>query len=274
MYSDGYRPILFILRQVIIIRIVDTDRMNLKDNKTAAEEYAVAININDINYAVMMLSPYDLEDYVAGFLFSEQVIENRYDIHDLEISLNDQQCSAIINCKIANRCLSKLKKVGRQLQGTSSCGICGVKSLEQALPELVKLEAPTEIIDNERLLALKADINNWQLRAEKSGAMHAALLIKDNHIIACREDIGRHNALDKLIGYKVNNQIGSNHLAVLLTSRCSVELVHKVVIAKINTLITLASPSQLAINRALQANLTLVHIPKYDQPIWYMNKSS
>lgn len=252
--------------------ITDTNKMQLNLRKSLVEEYAVAITINGINYAVMMLSPFDLEDFVVGFLFTEQVIEHRYDVHDIEISLDDEQSTAIINVQIANRCLSKLKGSTRQTQGNSGCGVCGVKALEQAMPKVKKL-SPIAPPDAEQLLALKPNLSKWQTIGKDSGAMHAAFLLIDNNIVACKEDIGRHNSLDKIIGFKLNNkqfeQIEQQTMAILVTSRCSVELVHKTVIAQIGTLISLASPSSLAVKIAKSANLNLVHIPKYDQPEFF-----
>ncbi|OUS28804.1 hypothetical protein A9Q98_07205 [Thalassotalea sp. 42_200_T64] len=242
---------------------------DLSNTKLLVKEYAVAITINNIDYAVMMLNPNDLEDFAFGFLFSERVIANTYDIHDLDISINSAELTAMVNVQIANRCLSKLQAAGRQIQGNSGCGICGVISLAQAMPKLTPL-IRSKVPDSASVLALKQQLLSWQTQGQSSGAMHAAFLLQNNKIIACREDIGRHNALDKLIGCKLQMKVQpTGELAFLVTSRCSVELVHKAIIANVGTLISLASASQLAVNRARQANLNLIHIPKHDQPIYY-----
>ena len=246
----------------------DTNPMKSNEVKELVQEFAVAISINEINYAVMMCSPNDLDDFIVGFLFTEQVISHRYDIHDIDINLDRQQYTGIINVVVANRCLSQLNENNRQANGNASCGICGVKALAQAMPTLMALplSAPP---DNATLLAVKDDLAQWQTLAKDCGAMHAACLIKDGKIIACREDIGRHNALDKLIGYCINQQLTTGELATLVSSRCSVELVNKAIISNIPILVSLASPSELAVSRARQHNLNLIQVPKYDQPMIY-----
>lgn len=237
-------------------------------HRQLVQEYAIAVVINEINYAVMMLSPNDLEDFVRGFLFTEQVIKHQYDIHDINIDCDNTAMTGVINVEIANRCISILKQRSRKVKGNSGCGICGVEALAHAMPPLVPLKksAPP---DCEQLSKLKSELPKWQTHGLRSGAMHAAFLVVNNTIIACREDIGRHNALDKLLGYKITLNHLPDNVMVLVTSRCSVELVNKAIISKIGTLVSLASPSQLAVNTAKNSLLNLVHIPKYDQPICY-----
>ncbi|WP_185962561.1 formate dehydrogenase accessory sulfurtransferase FdhD [Thalassomonas sp. M1454] len=233
------------------------------------EEYAIAITINSIKYAVMMASPYDLEHFVIGFLHNEQVIKYRYDIHDIKIETDANNCTALIDVTVANRIAQQLTSQKRSIKSNSSCGICGVEAVAQALPKLAPL-IPTPIIEQPVLTQAVKQLNNWQVQAKASGAMHAAALITLNgEIIYCSEDIGRHNAVDKTIGYLVNKELTANQYALLVTSRCSVELVHKAIIANISHLICLASPSQLAVNIAQTNHLNLVHVRKHDAPIYY-----
>ncbi|MEW6999229.1 formate dehydrogenase accessory sulfurtransferase FdhD [Colwelliaceae bacterium BS250] len=239
------------------------------DNIELVQEYAVAITINDVNYAVMMASPFDLDDFVLGLLLTEQVIKQRYDVHDISISLDEISCTAIINVSVANRIFEATALNTRQHKANSSCGICGVKALEQAMPTLSPV-VNTPPLSIKHINHVLAQMPTWQIRSNNTGALHAAFLVNESgDIIACREDLGRHNALDKLIGHILSKQINSTSLSIIITSRCSVELVNKTVIANIASLLCLASPSQLAVNIAKANNLNLIHVRKHDAPIYF-----
>lgn len=241
------------------------------------EEYAVAIAINSIKYTVMMASPYELEHFVIGFLLSEQIIQFRYDIHDISLDIDSNNFTALVDVSVANRITKGLKDKKRSVNSNSSCGICGVEAIAQALPKLTPLSLTPAL----SVAVIEQSINqlgHWQLLAKKSGALHAAALInlkgelngeRNGEIVACAEDVGRHNALDKTIGYLVNKQLIASDHALLVTSRCSVELVHKAIIARVPHLLCLASPSQLAVKVAQDNHLNLVHVRKHDDPIYY-----
>lgn len=236
----------------------------IKNNTQLAEEYAIAICINDVNYAVMMVTPADLEDYVIGFLFNEQIILANKDIHDIHIDIDHEHFSIQANITLANRCLNKIFEKKRQIAGQSGCGICGVEALKHAMPELPPL-AVSPNINKQELTHLRSECQKWQTFANASGALHAAFLLDDTgQILQCREDIGRHNALDKLIGFMLVKKISAHSNMILITSRCSIELVHKTINIGVKYLISLASPSRLALHSAQKANLHLVHLSKND----------
>ncbi len=236
------------------------------------EEAAAAISINGINYAVMMVTPDNIEDFAIGFLFSEAIIQHDHDVHDIQITPSDN--GFIIEVTISNRCLYALNSKKRRLVGATGCGICGVEAIEHALPQLsiLPITRPIDITDVE---SLKQRITDSQIKAQQSGAIHAALgLTAQGDIVACREDIGRNNALDKLIGMLLRQTTTTQETScntLLITSRCSSELIHKAVLFGANNLISLASPNQLAVKLALQYNLNIIHIPKYSAPIYYSN---
>ena len=201
------------------------------------EEVAVSVNINGINHAVMMATPDDLDDFAIGFLFGEGIIGGNHDVHDIQITPSEH--GVVLDITIANRCLAALGQRKRRLAGASGCGICGGEGI-----------AP------------------WQSKARQSGALHAALALDEGgEILACREDIGRHNALDKLIGMQLRQPAQATTLVI--TSRCGSELIHKAVQFGAAHLISLASPSQLAVRLALKYNLTLIHVPRSDAPVCY-----
>ncbi|CAJ1823502.1 formate dehydrogenase accessory sulfurtransferase FdhD [Aeromonas veronii] len=229
------------------------------------EEVAVSININGINHAVMMATPDDLDDFAVGFLFCESIIRHNHDVHDIRVYPAEH--GFVLNVTIANRCLAQLQLRRRSLTGATGCGICGVEAVEQAFPPLPALP-PTPPLDGALLAGLRAQIARWQLKGQHSGALHAALALDEQgQILHCREDIGRHNALDKLIGLLLRQQSACDTLVV--TSRCGSELVQKAAHFGARHLICLASPSQLAVRLALKYNLNVVHIPKFDAPVSY-----
>jgi FdhD protein len=229
------------------------------------EEVAVSININGINHAVMMATPDDLDDFAIGFLFCESIIAHNHDVHDIRVT--PAELGFVLDVTIANRCLARLQQRRRRLTGATGCGICGVEAVEQAFPELRPLPL-TPPLDAGLLAGLRPQIAQWQLKAQQYGAIHAALALDEQgQILHCREDIGRHNALDKLIGLLLRQQLACDTLVV--TSRCGSELIQKAVLFGARHLVCLASPSQLAVRLALKYNLNVVHIPKFDAPVCY-----
>ncbi|MFM5679911.1 formate dehydrogenase accessory sulfurtransferase FdhD [Aeromonas veronii] len=229
------------------------------------EEVAVSININGINHAVMMATPDDLDDFAVGFLFCESIIRHNHDVHDIRVYPAEH--GFVLDVTIANRCLAQLQLRRRSLTGATGCGICGVEAVEQAFPSLPALPL-TPSLDGAWLAGLRAQIAQWQLKGQQHGALHAALALDaEGRILHCREDIGRHNALDKLIGLLLRQQSACDTLVV--TSRCGSELVQKAARFGAHHLICLASPSQLAVRLALKYNLNVVHIPKFDAPVSY-----
>lgn len=232
-----------------------------------AEECALAIAYNGISQAVMMLTPADLEDFVVGFSLSSGIVERVDDIYDIQ--LHGQGNGRQASVEIASRAFWRLKQQRRQLPGTSSCGLCGVEALEQALPQLASL-APTPLPPSEWLQDLRERIARFQPLGRDCGAVHAALFMDANgEIRLSREDIGRHNALDKLIGALARQRAPLAGGVAIVTSRCSLELIHKVQRAGIPTLVSLSSPTGLAAQWAQRHNLNLIHLPRHSAPRVY-----
>lgn len=190
-----------------------------------AEEVALAIAFNGINQAVMLVTPTDLEDFIVGFSLGSGIIQDPSDIYDLKLS--GAGSAQYAHVEIASRAFWNLKQQRRQLAGTSGCGLCGVEAVEQALPELNVLPGaplpPAQWLDG-----LRQRISAFQPLGQHCGAVHAAVYMDANgHLLMGREDIGRHNALDKLIGALVRQRIDLNGGAAIVTSRCSLELIQK-----------------------------------------------
>ncbi len=232
-----------------------------------AEEVALAIAYNGISQAVMLVSPSDLEDFVVGFSLGSGIIASPDEIYDLKLSGCGSAMQAQV--EIASRAFWDLKQQRRQMAGTSGCGLCGVEAVEQALPELDVLPG-APLPPAEWLVGLRQRIGEFQPLGRHCGAVHAAVFMDDKGtLLFSREDIGRHNALDKLIGALVRQQISVTGGVAIVTSRCSLELIQKVLRAGIQTLVSLSSPTGLALQWARRHNLNLIHLPQHSAPRVY-----
>lgn len=232
-----------------------------------AVETPLAISFNGISHSVMMVSPRDLEDFVAGFSLGAGIIESVDDLYDIQL---EQAADAwYAEARISSRAFWNLKQQRRELAGTSGCGLCGVAALEQALPRLEPL--PRGPLPPARhLLELRERIAAAQTLARQSGALHAALFVDDQgEIRLCREDIGRHNALDKLIGALRRQRLETAGGFAVVTSRCGLELLHKAVRAGIGTLVSLSAPTSLTVDWAREHRLNLIHQPHHSPPRVY-----
>ncbi|MEL6117051.1 formate dehydrogenase accessory sulfurtransferase FdhD [Photobacterium sp. SP02] len=235
-----------------------------------ASETALSISYNGISQAVMMLTPGNIEDFVKGFSLSNDIVRSVSEIYDITLTAGCDSHHAEV--KISNRAFWSLKNHRRQLAGTSGCGICGVEAIEQALPPLTPL-TPVPPPQASLLRNLRARISDAQTVARSSGALHAALYVDGGgNIQLCREDIGRHNALDKLIGAMTTARIDPQSGFAVMTSRCSLELIQKAVRAKISTLVTLSAPTAMTVRWARHNHLNLIHVPHRSAPRLYSGK--
>lgn len=232
-----------------------------------ASEIALAITYNGLSQSVMMVSPGNLEDFIQGFSLSNDIVEDLSEIYDIRLSHFAQACQADV--QISSRAFWALKNHRRQMAGTSGCGLCGVEALEQALPQLDILQ-PAPLPAPEHFSGIRERIEQAQQLARSSGALHAALYF-DAHgtALLCREDIGRHNALDKLIGAMQRARIDARSGFTVVTSRCSLELIHKAVRAKLGTLVSLSAPTALTVQWAIKHRLNLIHVPHRNAPRIY-----
>ncbi|MFO2466165.1 formate dehydrogenase accessory sulfurtransferase FdhD [Pseudomonas sp. 15FMM2] len=244
---------------------------NLEHSESAstalAEEVALAIAYNDISQAVMLVTPTDLEDFIVGFSLGSGIIDDISDIYDLQLTGSGSAQHAQV--QISSRAFWNLKQQRRQLTGTSGCGLCGVEALEQALPDLNVLPG-APLPPAAWLEGLRQRISAFQPLGQYSGAVHAAVFMNNQgELLLGREDIGRHNALDKLIGALARQCIPTDGGAAIVTSRCSLELIQKALRAGIQTLVSLSSPTGLALQWARRHNLNLIHLPQKSAPRVY-----
>lgn len=232
-----------------------------------AGEIALAITYNGLSQAVMMVSPNDLEDFVHGFSLGAGLVESIDDIYDVHLTPHGDAIAADVH--VSNRAFWALKDQRRQLAGNTGCGLCGVEALDQALPELPLLPS-APLPPAAHLEHLRERVNAVQEIGRRSGALHAALFVDaTGEIRLCREDIGRHNALDKLVGALKRQRLELAGGFAVVTSRCSLELIHKAVRGGLSTLVSLSAPTALTVQWAREHNLNLIHLPHRSAPRVY-----
>jgi FdhD protein len=226
---------------------------------TVAEECPVALVFNGISHAVMMATPCDLEEFALGFALSEEIIKSPKEIHDLEVLFHED--SVEIQISIAQSAFAGLKQQRRTLAGRTGCGVCGIESI--ALLDLsaqqVHVSTPPLPVDQQLIAHILKQLPQHQPLMQATGCAHAAAWCDvDGTIIRAFEDIGRHNALDKLLGWMAKHEISSHNGLVFLTSRASYELVQKAARRNIAVLATISAPTSLAINIAHCAGIRLL----------------
>ena len=230
--------------------------------RSVPAETAIAISFLGIGYAVMMATPADLEDFAVGFARAERLIDSAAEVIGIEI--REEERGVLLGIELAAACHDRVLQRVRHRVGESSCGLCGIENLEQALRPLPTLPAPARVAPAAIFRALDAIRTHQPLNAE-TGAVHAAALCDaGGAVIAAREDVGRHNAFDKLVGHGLREGRDMAAGFALLTARCSYELVEKAALAGIPLLVTISAPTALAIERAAEAGLTLIALARPD----------
>ena len=221
-----------------------------------AVETPVALAYNGVSHTVMLASPTDLDDFALGFSLTEGIIETPRQLRDIEIETRED--GIIVQMTIATEQFLKLQDHRRSMAGRTGCGLCGADSLEQVVRDLPPIEADIRF-SPEALQEAAADLGGWQSLQRETGATHAAAWMDQSGKILCvREDVGRHNALDKLIGALSMARADFKAGGFLVTSRASYEMVQKSVSAGAGLLAAVSAPTALAIERAKAWNLTLV----------------
>lgn len=231
--------------------------------RALATEAPVAIEINGIGYAVMMATPADLEDYALGFCLSEQLIASP----DGFVGADAAEVSGggwMLRITLAADDAGPLLDRARLRLSEGSCGLCGIESLEQVLRPLPPVIARLEVADAAVFRAL-GQMPQAQVVGMRTRAVHAAAFCTpDGEILMLREDVGRHNAFDKLLGALALAGIRVEQGFVLLTARCSFELVQKAMIAGCPVLATVSAPTTLAASQARAAGLRLISLARSD----------
>ena len=242
-----------------------------------AEEVPIAFVFNGVSHAVMLATPLDLEDFALGFSLSEGILRDKSDLYDIEVVKQAQGIE--LRLDIATECFAKLKERRRNLVGRTGCGICGAESLEQAL----RLPKVHNTNDNATFKPLSAShiqaafhaIQSKQFLQQATGATHACAWVNaQGEVDLVREDVGRHNAMDKLIGAlaRQEKEPNQNDGFVLTSSRASVEMVQKVATAGIQILAAISAPTGLAIRVAEMYGVTLIGFLRDQQFVIYTHQ--
>lgn len=235
--------------------------------RTVAAEVPVALTFNGISHVVMMTTPADFEDFAVGFALGEGIVEDVAEIEAIEA--RDTEAGILIDIRIPPERVEALIDRRRNLVGQSGCGLCGMEDLEDAIRPLPPLEACPALGYPAAHRALEA-LRAWQPLNAECGAVHAAAFADwSGEILAAREDVGRHNALDKLVGHIARAGLDPAGGFALLSSRCSYELVHKAIAARIPALVTVSAPTTLAIELARGAGLTLIALARSDSMLCF-----
>lgn len=230
--------------------------------RAVAVERPVAIEFNGIGYAVMMATPADLADFATGFALTERLVTRAAQI--LDIDHVEREEGELLRVTLAADCIGAVAERARHRIAESSCGLCGIENLEQAIRPLPLVTAQSRAAPHAIFRAL-SELAEHQPLNRATGAVHAAArCTADGEVIAVREDVGRHNAFDKLIGALSREGGDWDGGFALLSSRCSYELVEKAVLAGCPHLVTISAPTSLAIERARACGLRLTVLARAD----------
>jgi FdhD protein len=229
--------------------------LNAAVEEEVAVELPIALAVNGISQAVMLATPADLEDFALGFGLAEGWFTSRRDLLDLEVQARPQGLELALTVTAA--CEQRLKARRRTLAGRTGCGLCGVDSLaELAAVQPRAVQAP-RLAEGALERALAALPSAQPLNARCGGLHGAAWCAADGELLLAREDIGRHNAMDKLTGALARRETDPRGGFVLMSSRASYELVHKTAMAGAGLLACMSAPSSLAIATARGLGLQL-----------------
>ena len=248
-----------------ILHKINATRLTLIDQVITAKpcednlisEIAVALVYNGISHAVMMCTPNNLEDFAIGFSLSEGIISNKSEIYGIDII---EQCDGIeVQLEISTRRFVELKEKRRSMTGRTGCGICGVEQLEQ-VKQSCNLAKKSDRLSNINPLIFNhslEQLEQTQQLSKETGASHAAAFFSpEGELLAIREDVGRHVALDKLIGWYVSNNEPLGF--VFVTSRASFEMVQKCVAVGIEMLCAISAATEMAAKMAQENGFTLL----------------
>ena len=222
----------------------------------------MALTYNGGTHAVMMATPANLEDFAVGFSLAEGVVQSPDEIESFEVLDTDGGVELRMWLPQANE--DKLRERRRQIAGPTGCGLCGIDSIQAALKPAAIVSGGREFSPQQVMAAMQAIAPLQVLNIETRAVHAAAFWTAARGIICLREDVGRHNALDKLAGALAREKISAIDGIVLLTSRVSVEMVQKSAAMNAAVIVSVSAPTALAVRMAETAGITLVAIARAD----------
>ena len=248
---------------------VDCWRGELHERKQdyIAEEVPISLVYNGLPHVVMLATPTDLEEFALGFSITEGIIKNPQEL--LSARIYNRSNGIEVQLKIPDHRFQCLADKGRNLTGRTGCGLCGANTLSQAIRQPDQVNGDL-ILSATELHSALTDIKQHQKLNQLTGAVHAAAwAVPGQGILNIREDVGRHNALDKLIGLLLRTGKDLSTGFVIVTSRASYEMVQKTAWVGITMLAAISAPTGLAIRLADEAGLTLIGFARDDQHVIY-----
>jgi FdhD protein len=230
--------------------------------RTIPEETAVAFTYNGSSYAVMMATPRDLGDFALGFSLTEGIVKSPNEIESLEIV--EEAIGVELRMRLTEPHATAFRERRRYLAGPTGCGLCGIESLSEAMRAPATISDDGPVASKDIMTALDAFCGRQAIN-QSTRAVHGAAFYRDGEgLVAVREDVGRHNALDKLAGAMARNGVTGCGGLGLLTSRLSVELVQKAAVIGIPVLVAVSAPTALAVRTAQACGMTLVAVARSD----------
>ncbi len=223
-----------------------------------AQETPIALEFNGVSHVVMLATPQDLEDFALGFAISEGIVDHVSQVYDIELESGPDGITAQIDIAAEN--FVSLKEKRRNMTGRTGCGLCGTENLTQVVRQMPSLPASHAKLEAGSIEAALKDLRQHQILQQSTGATHAAAWF-DMHgaFMLMREDVGRHNALDKLIGAGLRSgRQDWREGMLIITSRASMEMVQKTIIAGFHFLVAISAPTSLAVQLAQEHGLCLI----------------
>jgi FdhD protein len=225
-------------------------------NDEIAAEVPVALTYNKRSHVVMMVTPAELEDFATGFSLTEGIIEQASDI--IDSSVIERENGLELAMTVNQQSFDRLQSQRRNLVGRTGCGLCGAESLDQAIHQPAAVGSRVSV-SNAALQNAVQNLNDHQPIQAVTGASHGAAWCDiDGNILKVREDVGRHNALDKLIGHLSRSGFDPGAGFVLVSSRASYEMVYKAAAVGMEILLAVSAPTTMAIDFAHRSGITLV----------------
>lgn len=230
-------------------------------SRVVPEEVPVALSYGGTTHAVMMASPADLEDFALGFSLTEGIVAARDEIEAIDVE--DVGAGIDIQIRLRDKANTRFEARRRRLAGPVGCGLCGIESIEEAMRSVPGVAAESFSLGCEDIGRAVRQLSDAQPMHHETHAVHAAGFYRPREgVILAREDVGRHNALDKLAGAMAAAEIAGATGAVVITSRVSVEMVQKAASIGAPAVIAVSAPTALAIRTAETAGITLVALAR------------
>src|SRR5947209_9624831 len=239
-----------------------------------AQETPIAFRYNGFPYAVMMATPDDLEDFAVGFSLTEGIIAPASELAELSILPSDGGITVDISLHGGDLHRYLASRRVRQLRGHTSCGLCGVEDLDDVSRPPMRVRAAPPL-DPEVIQPALASLRHWQPLSRQTRGAHASAWVGlDGELRTVREDVGRHNSLDQLIGALIRSRGATDQGFCLITSRCSFEMVQKAAAAGFAALVSAGAPTSHAIRLAAAAGLSLYALSRDGQPLLFTSPAS